>query len=351
MALRLIPAIAFVRAAVALALLLHSGALFALRYGAPEPDPWFSVWVQVEAKSLPPGVGFKRESFPEGDVGYFSNPGTTPFYLVTTPITPPDWKRDLPANMVPDAMAVSGAGFRMGSTRDWVRENFPGILVERFLKADTVRMEGYLGKQKIAIGGRLVRDRVNRLELDSPLPAPLRLAEFPGQPGRFAIANDGPVPLYTGAVFPKPVGWVTEVPFGFLATNKVVAGKTYYGQRNFPSTTDGWQEVERYDARLTQEELETYLPRFKLKQVYKDNRPGNARAPGPQPFEMTAFHGTRKVVIRGRILYDLNPNYDPQASRREAACTSCTGSMCDRCAKDPVRPGGARKAPKHSPTY
>ena len=337
--------------------IIQSASSFALTYSRPEPDPWFSVSIQVEAKSLPPGVEFKRITFPDNEFAYFSNSSATPLYLVATPSTPPDWVRDLPANVIPRRMAVSGAAFRMHSWHDWSRENFPGILVEGHLTisqgqaAGIFAMDAYLGTEKIAIRGRFFRDRVNRLELDSPLPSPLRLTEVRGQRGRFVIANDGPVPLYTGTAFAKPVGWVTEVPFGFLATHKLLAGKSYFAETFMPSSADGWREVEPHDSRLTEREFEWYVPSFRFKQIYQDNRPGDAQVPEPQPFEMTAFYGARKITLRGRVLYDLNPHYDPLASRGPSICMSCTGSMCDECAKHQRPARGTDNAPKHPPTY
>lgn len=320
-----------------------------------EPDPWYSVHIQVEAKSLPPGVEFRLSSIPGVDQPYFSNSGATPFYLVTTPKSPPNWVRDLPSNVIPTRMAVSGVTFRIESTLDWSRDIFPGILVERFIRIPSgqdvrmLEMDAYLGKEKIAIRGQFVTGRVNRLELAAPLPAPLRLVEV--QTGRFAIANDGPVPLYTGFALPKPVGWATEVPFGFLATHKLVAGKTYYGERVLPSSADGWKDVAPEDARIDADTFESYVPGVKIKQIRRDNRPAGAKAPDPLHFSMTAFHGTRRVAIRGRILYELNPDYDPKAGQRPPVCASCTGSTCGGCPQTPPRPAVGNPAPKRAPTY
>jgi hypothetical protein len=362
--------IAFVRAAAVIGCIVHSAPLVALTIRPPAPDPWFSVSFEIEARSLPPGVDFKRRDMDVGGFGgYFLNSSSTPFYLVTTPSTPPNWVRDLPANVIPTYMAVSGAAFRMDEPGKWSREPAPGILVQRFLRlpesqsaAVILEMDAYLGNQKITIGGRYIREwtrptptmqmRVDRLELNSPLPAPLRLS----QTGDPRIVNDGPVPLYTGTVFSKPVGWVTEIPYGFLATQKLVAGKSYYrvwqpsSAEWEPSSADGWREARPFETTLTERNFETYVPGFKFNQIYRDNRPSDAKVPDPQPFEMTAFYGTRKIIISGRILYALNPNYDPQASQSPPICTSCTGPMCDECAKI-NRPRPANKAPKHSPTY
>jgi hypothetical protein len=215
-------------------------------------------------------------------------------------------------------------------------------------------MDAYLGNQKITIGGRYIREwtgptptmrlRVDRLELNSPLPAPLRV----GKRGDPEIVNDGKVPLYAplrvrqsgdpkvfpnpdyaGTVFAKPVGWITEVPFGYLAVRKLVAGKSYFSELQNPSfnrgiawsTPDGWLETPSWDAEpmLTERNFAKFVPGFKFEQIYQDNRPGDAKVPDPRPFEMTAFYGTRKITIRGRILYALNSKYDPHASGEPSA--------------------------------
>jgi len=364
--------IAFVRAAAVIGCIVHSAPLVAITIRTPTPDPWFSVSFEIEKSSLPPGVELKRA---DGDAGgfaaYFLNSTPTPFYLVTTPSTPPSWVRDLPANVIPTYMAVSGAAFRMDEPGKWSREAGPGIPVERFLRLPPsvsatvdLEMDAYLGNQKITLAGRYIREwtrptptmqsRTDRLELSSALPAPLRVDQTNQDPG---IVNDGPVPLYTGTVLAKPVGWVTEVPYGFLAMQKLVEGKSYsrewplssgHGRREAPPSADGWREVRVDETELTERNFETYVPSFKFQQIYYDNRPGRAKVPDLQPFEMTAFYGTRKIIISGRIRYGLNRNYDPHAGQRQPTCTSCTGSMCDECAKiNRPRP----KAPRHSLTY
>ena len=320
--------------------LAYSPHLMATKMMPAEPDPWFSIWVQIEADSLPRGVEFKHVAFPENKVilGYFTNSEPTPFYLVARSSDQHDWVRDLPPNMVPNHIAVRGSAFRLGDEYRWNRQREPGIRMGRLIKRSpgeslqAFDISAYLGSSKVDIRGTYGRDYVNRAAkyrfiLDVPLPEPLRLSGHP----RFLITNEGPVPLYTGIVFPRPVGWVTEVPEGFLATHKIVEGKTYYGETLRATTQDGWKEARSIDARLTDRELTGYLPDFKLKQVFRDNRPSDVKLPDPQPFEITAFHGTREVTIRGRLLYDLNPNYDPLAEQGPAKCLSCIDEMCGAC--------------------
>lgn len=313
--------ITFALVAAVIGGIIHSPSLMAFSPAPPEPDPWFTVRVQIEARSLPQGVEFKRVHLFNEITGYFTNASSTPFYLVTTPSTPLRWVYDVPPTFIPKQMAVSGIAFRMNMTRTWSRTNFPGILVANFIKyppgqaTGILKMDAYLGDRKIAISGRFHRGQSNRVELDSPLQAPLRLVDVSRSHGRFAIVNDGSVPLYTGAVFSRPVGWVAEMPPGFLATHKIVAGKTYYGERLFPSTADGWKETHPHDARLTKRQIELYVPDFRFNQVYLDNRPDNVKVPNPQYFIMKALYGTQKVTIRGRVLYHLNRYYDPIAGQ------------------------------------
>jgi hypothetical protein len=357
--------VVFVRVAAVIGCIVHSAPLVATSIRMPGPDPWYSVSFEIEAKSLPPGVEFKSRDWSSGGfAGNFSNKTATPFYLVRMPSTPPNWVRELPDNIVPTSMTVSGAWFRMDEPGEWTRASGEGIPIGRFLRlpsgqsaAVAFEMDAYLGKQKITIGGRYVREwtsptptmqkRVDRLELNSPLPAPLRV----GERGDPKIINDGTVPLYAplrvsqsgdpkvlpnpdyaGTVFAKPVGWITEVPFGFLAMRKLVAGKSYFSELRNPSfnrgiawsTSDGWLETPSWDAEpmLTERNFAKFVPGFKFEQIYQDNRPGDAKVPDPWPFEMTAFYGTRKISIHGRIVYALNVKYDPHASREPSAAES-----------------------------
>lgn len=350
------------RAAAAIACLVHSAPLPATSIRGPVSDPWFSVSLEIDARILPPGIGFKPRDWNSGGfAGDFTNATSTPFYLVKVPSTPPNWARELPGNIVPASMAVAGAWYRMDEPGEWTRENGAGIPIGSFLRlpgnqsaAVTFEIDAYLGSRKITIGGRYVREwtaptptmrkRADRLELSTPLPAPLRVDER-GDP---RIVNHGPVPFYAplrvtqsgdpkalptpryaGTVFASPVGWISEVPFGFVALRKLVAGKSYVPEVKNPSsshglvrsTSDGWLQTPSWDAEpmLTERTLAKFVPGFSFEQIYRDNRPGDARVPAPRPFELMAFHGTRKVSIHGRIAYALNPNYDPHASREPSA--------------------------------
>lgn len=349
--------VALSRAVIVIGCIVHSPKLPALFLVPPDPDPWYSLWVQIEARSLPPGVDFKLVDIPERTIGFFTNSSSTPFYLVISPASPPKWVNDLPRNVVPKQMAVRGAAYRMDLTRNWSRENFPGLLFERYVKYPSgdgpgaVRMVAYQGGRKIEITGLSFRERGRPIELDAPLPALLRLAEVRVGRGRYMLVNDGPVPLYTGSTFSGPVGWVEEMPPGLLATHKIVAGKTYVGERLFVTTTDGWKRTEPWDARLTIRQFRQYMPGFELKQVSRDNRPADITIPDPQPFEMTALYGKQRIVIRGRVLYDLNLNYNPLASEGKPVCLSCTGSMCDECVNNRSSPNPALKPPIYPPTY
>jgi hypothetical protein len=251
----------------------------------------------------------------------------------------------------------------MENTLDWSPGYLPGIRVSGFVSPPLrIRVQvigepartavsdraAYLGTKRIVVRGRFIREPVNRFQLDEPLPAPLRLSEV-GR-GDFVIVNDGPVPLYLGYVMSKPAGWAIEVPFGYLATRKFVEGKDYYAEWAMPSTEDGWAMTRPYNAVFTEREFTRYVPGFEFRQIYRDHRPDDAKVPDPQPFEITAFYGPRKITLRGRVLYDLNPNYDPLASRRGPVCISCTGDMCDECAKH-ARPRPTFKPPQRPATY
>lgn len=334
------------------ALLSWAGFASALSFQGPQSDPWYLISIQIEAKSLPRGVEFRVTTFDRERITHFANAGAVPFYLGVFAASPPDWIRDLPADFVPNAMAVSGKSFRMIGSADWEPDPLPGLAISRFLKVMPGRedrvfaMEGYLGARGILVRGRYVLGNPGRLELDGPLPGGLRLHE---QAHRTVIANDGPVPLYVGTKFPGPVAWKKEVPFGYLATHKLVGAKAYYAERVFPRSADGWRPVGNHDARLTWREIDGYVRGMVLKQVHEDNRPAGTTPPEPQPFELAVFHGAEKVLLRGRVTYDINPDYHPAASRYAFACHACAGRPCPEC--DELRRTRGRKLPERPATY
>lgn len=353
----------YLQSAAVAGLLLLTPPAFATSWAPPGPDPWFTIWVQIESRSLPPGVNYRHVRFRDENriIGYFTNSSSTPFYLVTRQDTPPGWMLGLPTNVAPRWMAVSGAAYTMQSGI-WRLENFPGILVEQYSKlADNgkdlvLEMDAYLGGSKIAVRGRVDREREgnrwkNHITLDTDLPDGVRFAEIPASHGRLVIVNDGKVPMFTGVEFPQELGWITEVPRDYLALYKLFENRTYFGERLFPTVADGWKRTLPYDARLTEREFEMYIPGIELKQRYEDNRPEKIDIPDSQYFAMTAFYGSQEVTIRGRIVYDLNPFYDPVASQAPPDCMSCMFIFCDECPGVNSHPRQNKRLPTHSSTY
>ena len=325
----------------------------ALSFRGPASDPWYVISIQIEAKSLPRGVGFRVTSFDDERITHFTNDGATAFYLVVAAASPPDWIRDLPADFVPNAMAVSGKAFQVSGRPDWEPDARAGISIAGFLRVAPDRdqrelaMDGFLGARPIQVRGRFTPGRPARVELDGPLPGGLRVLETAHQ--HTIIVNDGMVPLYTGTKFRKPVAWKTEVPFGYLTTHKLVGARAYYAERIYPQSADGWRPVDDHDARVTWQEIDRYVRGMALKQVFEDKRPADTQPPAPQPFELIAFHGAEKVLLRGRVVYDLNPNYHPVASRYAFACHGCMGRSCPEC--EELRRARGRKAPERPATY
>lgn len=361
--------IRFARAAVALAWVALSVPLWANSLAqplkdielTPRADPWFSLWAQVKASSLPPGVKFKYAHYPSDDYGYFCNSSRTPLYLVTKLKTPPRWMHDLPPSFIPSSMTVSGAFYSMNVfSHSWRRESDAGLPLGDFLSptqdkaVQLLDLNAYLGSRKIRIWGRLVRDlfwhHPKQLELEAPLPEPLRIVEYRRT---FQIADDGPIPLYTGVAHSKPQGWISEVPSGYVARFKLVAGKVFSADRlTRQPSSDGWEPSDPEATALLGYDLESSIPGFKSRQIRRDRRPRRVRPPAPQPFRITAFYGKRKVTIRGRVLYDLNPNYRPLMHHWLSLCNSPAGEKHrQECANAFRVRHHLRKPPRHSPTY
>ena len=54
---------------------------------------------------------------------------------------------------------------------------------------------------------------------------------------------------------------------------------------------------------------------FEFVDVREDDRPVDVAIPEPTAFAFTAFYGATPVTIRGRAVYALNPDYDPNAGK------------------------------------
>jgi len=337
--------LAVFRVAAVLGCVFYSTLPGAMKIRQAAPEPWFSLSFELDTKGLPRGVGFKREDGYDGF--YFTNSTSTPLYVARVQSAPPGWIKDLPPNVVPVYMAVSGTAFRMDRAGEWSRENAPGIALERLLPlpdrplgkfAHATGM--YLGSKRVSIRGSYAiewsgpptgsRSRVDRIHFDSPLPPPLRLDQSRGP----LIINDGAIPFYAAAVYARPVGWAREVPPGHVAGQKIVSGNYRFPDWPYPETADGWKEGFSTHAMLTEETLAMYSAGFMPRQVRQDHRPADTRPPAAQPFAITLFYGPEKIIARGRVLYGLNPKYDPRAGQAAPMCMSCTGrEMCDECAR------------------
>lgn len=59
----------------------------------------------------------------------------------------------------------------------------------------------------------------------------------------------------------------------------------------------------------------------KIDDIKEDNRPTSIQLPRPQAFSFTAYFGKTPIQLQGKIVYDLNKNYDPQGeAKRDKDC-------------------------------
>ena len=348
--------------------IVHSAPLAAMTVRPARPDPWFTVSLDFKKSYLPKAIRIEQEPNYGGFDVSFVNPTHTPFYLVTKPDVPPAWVRDLPPNVVPISMAARHAAFYMKKAAVW-SDPYPGGIAVRSLlerpggvsRAVDFKTDVYLGKRKFAIAGRYYRRHLRLysnswqpdvVTLHTPLPAPLVLVQGRQDP---EIVNDGSVPFYTVVVLGKPLGWVAEVPYGYLGALKLVDGKAY--RRDWPPPSarrhpqkfaafDGWREIPANWTQLSQYNFAKYFPRFRFRQVFYDGRPRHVKVPESQTLQAPAFYGSRKFLVTVRVRYRLNRKYDPHAESRGPTCTSCTGPMCDQCYRINRH---RREAPRYAP--
>jgi hypothetical protein len=98
---------------------------------------------------------------------------------------------------------------------------------------------------------------------------------------------------------------------------KIVNNKVYYTNYrvrldNISSKNIRWNEYRAHHYQITPLILED-LTGIKIIGNCSDNRPDNISAPLPQEFSINTVYGDQILRINGKIVYQLNKDYDPHA--------------------------------------
>ena len=335
----------------------------------PEPDPWFVTYLEIDRRSLPRGI---RWSPAEQSL---RNPTDVPLYLVRLVDPPMAWKKLLPKDVLPEFKIVNDRTYRFDN-EGWHEkpsgEGDRGLPLNYLLSdADrkklfsaldasrgketvtipapiTVTASGYLGSKPIALPIRIefavdFKPPWVRIESATPKHGPHTHGLEVISQRRFgtinlAIANPTDTPFFDVRRFGEPVQWRDETPDDVLPIVKLVSSKVYAPTFYPDSSVDGkkpvrgWQEYLRDWSIDWASWVEEATQGFKVVDVRKDCRPKNVKLPAPQRFAALTLYGSKRVMIKGRVRYRLNPDYDPLAGQGPPLCGSCTGPMCEECA-------------------
>jgi hypothetical protein len=335
----------------------------------PKPDPWFVTYMEIDRSSLPRGVRWSQAK--QG----FYNPTRVPLYFVRRVDPPMAWKKLLPKDVMPELKVVNDRTYRFDDQgwhdKPWGagERGVPLSLVlsdadrNRLSSAIygsrgtqtvtvpapiTVTASGYLGSRPVALPIRIefamdFQAPWVRVASAAPEHGPHTrgLEVISGRFGRMsdlAIANPTGIPFFAVRRFGEPIQWRDETPDDVLPIAKLVSDKVY-GAAFYPDQSvdgkkpvGGWQE---YPGSYTMEWaswVEAAAKGFKVVDVRMDCRPEHVKLPKPQRFAALMLYGPKRVLVRGRIKYRLNPRYDPLAGQGPPVCGSCTGPMCEECA-------------------
>jgi len=335
----------------------------------PKPDPWFVTYLEIDRRSLPRGIRWSPAK--QG----FYNPTDVPLYFVRMVDPPMAWKKLLPKDVLPEYKIVNDRTYRF-DYKGWHEERsgegdrglpltyvlsdadrkklFSAIYASRGTQTVTVpapitvTASGYLGSKPVALPIRIefaidFKPPWVRIESATPEHGPYTRGlevisrRHSGRAPDLAIANPTDIPFFDVRRFGEPVQWRDETPDDVLPMAKLVSGKVYEatfypgGSVDGKKAAGGWQEYSRDWPVEWASWVEEAAKGFKVVEVRKDCRPKNVKLPAPQRFAALTLHGSKRVLIKGRIKYRLNPNYDPLAGQGPPVCSSCTGPMCEEC--------------------
>jgi len=356
----------------------------ATMYLPPPPDPWYSISVELDASSLPPGVKVLEKevtlSSYQGTAKfrYLHNESSIPFYLVNTLSGPLDWVRHFPPNEVPVKKLLNGKVFELDLGRDVWRVVGPGgvslmeLLIDSYEKVlgvkgpgrpdsvvvpspKTISFRAIYGGKELILNATITYEinkeynpernneyyNLNWFQIRSvlfnqdELPTGLTIVEDEHMPHpllRLKLVNEGKTPLYVTARSEEPVSWVSQFPPGKIPYLKFVDGKVrwFMGPTGPHFDNPGWVGgFEGGPDRQTEGLIyEDYIFRESgavSQQVWADDRPDQVSIPSPQDFAIKAFYGTSPVWLRGKIIYALNDKYRPDAGKGPPILASSTG--------------------------
>ena len=337
----------------------------------PKPDPWFVTYMEIDRRSVPRGVRWSPAT--QG----FYNPTDVPLYFVRRVDPPMAWKKLLPKDVLPEYKIVNDRTYRF-NYKGWhearLREGGRGLPLTSVLSdADrkklfsaidaargtqtvtvptpiAVTASGYLGSKPVALPIRIefaidFKYPWVRIESATPEHGPdtrgleVIWRRHSGRASDLAIANPTDIPFFDVRRFGGPVQWRDETPDDVLPIAKLVSDKVYVAafypdeSVNGKKAVGGWQEYPGNLPMKWASWVEEAAKGFKVVEVRKDCRPKNVKLPAPQRFAALTLYGSKRVLIKGRIKYRLNPDYDPVAGQGSPVCGSCTGpEMCEECA-------------------
>lgn len=365
-------------------LICHPQKSIATTYLPPQPDPWYSISVEVDASSLPPGVKILEKevtlSFYEGTAKfrYLHNESSIPFYLVRTLSGPLDWVGHFPPNEVPVKKLLNGKVFELDLGKDVWRVAGPGgvslmdLLIDSYEKVfgvkgpgrpdsvvvpspKTISFRTIYGSKELILNATITYEinkeynpernneyyDLNWFQIRSvhfnedEFPTGLKVGEdrqCPHSLLKLTLVNEGRTPLYVIARSEEPVSWVSQFAPGKIPHMKFVDGKVWWftgPTRSYFRNPDGVGGLVGGSDREADGQIdEFYIFRESgvvSQQVRADDRPDQVSIPSPQDFAIEAFYGTSPVWLRGKIIYALNGKYGPDAGKGPPIVASSTG--------------------------
>jgi len=367
-------------------LICHPQTSIATTYAPPQPDPWYSISVEFDASSLPPGVKILEKefklSFYQGTskFRYLHNESSTPLYLVRTLSGPLDWVGHFPPNEVPVKKLLNGKVFELDLRKDVWRVVGPGgvylmdLLIDSREKVfgvkgpgrpdsvvvpspKTISFRAIYGRKELILGATVTYEinkeynpkgdneyyNSNWFQIRSvhfnqdELPTGLKIGEdrqVRHPLVKLTLVNEGRTALYVTARSEEPVSWVSQFAPGKIPHMKLVDGKVWWftaPTRSYFGNSDGVGGlVGGSDGEADAQIDEYYIFRESgvvSQQVQADDRPDQVSIPSPQDFAIEAFYGTSPVWLRGKIIYTLNEKYRPDAGKGPPVLVSSTGCM------------------------
>lgn len=155
------------------------------------------------------------------------------------------------------------------------------------------------------------------------------------------IQNNSTTPLYLLKTSDKadPIGDNTryltgELPSTVTPIYKLVSGKAYFyvsaSEEDKRVWGTSWNENRGWkEASYPYVDFEGNLMDkmgVKIDDIKEDNRPSSIQPPLPQAFSFTAYFGKNPIQLQGKIVYELNKDYDPKGEAKRDKNCKASGS-------------------------